>query len=142
MGWQHNRAQERRLGKAKLQYMLEAAKNQEISELAVEHLAAGLRYYAALCNSDPSNMEKWMDKRMAVAVRLAPYQSPTFQAISVTGNQQDQAKLAQMSDAELAMALKERAESWECRLRYDRRWSIGPNTSSGLSMRKSSMARK
>jgi hypothetical protein len=56
-------------------------------------------------------MGQWMDKRAAVAARLAPYQSPTFQAISVTGNQQDQAKLAQMSDAELAMALKERAES-------------------------------
>lgn len=107
---QNTKTQVRRAGKAKLALMLEATRGLDISKLAVDHLVDVLEFYARMCSADPSNMGQWMDKRAAVAARLAPYQSPTFQAISVTGNQQDQAKLAQMSDAELAMALKARAE--------------------------------
>ena len=99
------------MSKAKLQMMIEATRGMDIRTDAVEHLETGLEFYARMCNHDPANMEKWMDKRMAVAAKLAPYQRPTFQAIQVTGNSQDQAKLAKMSDAELAFALKERAES-------------------------------
>ena len=108
---QNTKTQVRRVGKAKLQLMLEATRGVDISKLAVDHLADVLEFYARMCSADPSNMASWMDKRMACAARLAPYQSPTFQAISVTGNTQDQGKLAQMSDAELAMALKARAEA-------------------------------
>ena len=78
---------------------------------AIDYLAEVLAYYRRRADSEPAKFDYWMGMVMECATRLARYQSPTFQAIAVTGTSQDQAKLAQMSNAELAMALKARAES-------------------------------
>jgi hypothetical protein len=83
----------------------------EPSRKAIDYLAEVLAYYRRRADSEPARFDYWMGMVMDCATRLARYQSPTFQAIAVTGTSQDQTRLAQMSNAELAMALKARAES-------------------------------
>src|SRR5277367_6360706 len=78
---------------------------------AIDYLAEVLAYYRRMADAEPSKFTHWMGLVMECATRLAKYQSPTFQAIAVTGTNQDQAILAKLTNAELAMALKARAES-------------------------------
>jgi len=80
--------------------------------LAIDHMAEVLEYYTQKAIDDPEQREHWQRCRLEAATRLARYQSPTFSAVAVTGqNQQETEKLARMTEEELAFELKRRAEA-------------------------------
>ena len=101
-----------RTRRRRVRQYLEATKTTHISKLAVEHLAECLELYAAMAKADPQNWEKWREKQVEVATRLARYQSPTYTAIAVSGqDQRDNERLARMNEKELAFELKRRCEA-------------------------------
>jgi len=75
-------------------------------------MAEVLEFYTERAISDPEQVEHWQRCRLEAATRLAKYQSPTFSAVAITDqNQQETEKLARMTEEELAFELKRRAEA-------------------------------